>query len=45
MLIIIPDFLTPNIKKYFNQLIGTHLKDFILDDIQPINFLPSRLRQ
>ena len=28
---------------YFNQLISNHLKDFILDDIQTINFLPSRL--
>ena len=28
---------------YFNQLICNHLKDFILDDIQTINFLPSRL--
>ena len=27
----------------FNQLISNHLKDFILDDIQTINFLPSRL--
>ena len=27
----------------FNQLISRHLKDFILDDIQTINFLPSRL--
>ena len=27
----------------FNQLIINHLKDFILDDIQTINFLPSRL--
>ena len=27
----------------FNQLISRHLKDFILDDIQKINFLPSRL--
>ena len=27
----------------FNQLMINHLKDFILDDIQTINFLPSRL--
>ena len=27
----------------FNRLIINHLKDFILDDIQTINFLPSRL--
>ena len=27
----------------FNQLISNHLKDFILDDIQTINFLPSCL--
>ena len=27
----------------FNQLISNHLKDFILGDIQTINFLPSRL--
>ena len=27
----------------FHQLISNHLKDFILDDIQTINFLPSRL--
>ena len=27
----------------FNQLISRHLKDFILDDIQKINFLPFRL--
>ena len=27
----------------FNQLISRHLKDFILDDIQTINFFPSRL--
>ena len=29
--------------RYFNQFISNHLKDFILDDIQTINFLPSRL--
>ena len=28
--------------RYFNQFISNHLKDFILDDIQTINFLPSR---
>ena len=27
----------------FNQLISNHLKDFIHDDIQTINFLPSPL--
>ena len=27
----------------FYQFISNHLKDFILDDIQTINFLPSRL--
>ena len=29
--------------RYFNQLISNHLKDFVLGDIQTINFLPSRL--
>ena len=30
-------------RRSFNRLIINHLKDFILDDIQTINFLPSRL--
>ena len=29
--------------RYFNQLISNHLQDFVLGDIQSINFLPSRL--